>query len=236
MPLTPAEKSWLLTTMNDGGWLTQTMPDFQDALFDQVTLNTYKKGETIFSIGDPGGINGFATGSGIVSVDFEDLGVRAAHIIHTGSWIGAASILGHIGRSVHLTAAQNCSVIELSVEKADAMLADCPDYWRWFGLMAAQNQNISLRAAKALLSKDPVKKLTATILRLLDEAEKTDTVVELVINQTSLAEMSNLSRGFVSGCLSKLEKDGIIEKRYGSISILDRKKLVQSTRTTAAAA
>jgi CRP-like cAMP-binding protein len=190
-----------------------------------ASLDTFRKGEIIFDIGSPPGITGIVTGSGIVTVVFEKLGSQAAHILHAGSWVGAASVIRRAPRTVAVSAVQNCTVVTVDLDGADRILAESPEYWRWFGLSSSENQRISVRAAEALLHRDPAKKLVATLLRLVDDIENKSAVVELPINQSLLSEMSNLSRGFVSGSLSKFDRDGLIEKRYGSIAVLDRAKL-----------
>lgn len=225
LPIEAAGKSWLRKTLNGSGWLARTPADFRDQIFDHTSLDTIRKDEPIFEIGDSAGITGIVTGSGIVTLDFEILGSQAAHILHAGSWVGAASILRRSPRTVSVIATQNCSVLTLNLEGADKILAEKPEYWRWFGLLSTENQRISVKATEALLHRDPSKKLVATLLRLLDGFENNPAVVELAINQLLLSEMSNLSRGFVSGCLTRLERDGIVEKRYGRIAILDRAKL-----------
>ncbi|MGR3661970.1 MAG: helix-turn-helix domain-containing protein [Paracoccaceae bacterium] len=75
------------------------------------------------------------------------------------------------------------------------------------------------------MHRDPTKRLIATILRLIEFSNAGSVVVELAVSQTDLAEMSNLSRGFVSACLADLQAEGIVEKRYGRIAIPGRKRL-----------
>ncbi|MGR3661971.1 MAG: cyclic nucleotide-binding domain-containing protein [Paracoccaceae bacterium] len=137
--------SWLRKTLKNDGWLSQTTEAFCDALFAHTTLTTHEKGDKIFTIGDSSGLTGFATGSGMLTVHFENREPLRAHIVHPGNWIGAASIIGRSGRVTSVAAAQNCSVLTLSLEAADKILQQNPDHWQWLGLLAAQNQSISVR-------------------------------------------------------------------------------------------
>lgn len=219
------DNSWHRKSLKNDGWLSHTTEEFCDALFAHATLTTHEKGDKIFTIGDPSGLTGFASGSGMLTVHFENRDPLRAHIVHPGNWIGAASIIGRCERVTSVAAAQNCSVLTLSLEASDKILQQNPDHWQWFGLLAAQNQSISVRATEALLHRDPTKRLIATILRLIEFATPGSAVVDLAVSQSDLAEMSNLSRGFVSACLADLHAKGIIEKRYGRIAIPGRKQL-----------
>jgi DNA-binding MarR family transcriptional regulator len=83
--------------------------------------------------------------------------------------------------------------------------------WRYFLLLLAQNYARTLRVVYALKQEDPLRRVAATLLLLIDDNLQGE--MEARASQSDIAEIANLGRSKVNASLKALEGRGMIRRR-----------------------
>jgi DNA-binding MarR family transcriptional regulator len=86
-------------------------------------------------------------------------------------------------------------------------------------LLLAQNYARTLRAVYALKQADPLRRVAAMLLVLIEDNPLAAT--EGQVSQSDIAELTNLGRTKVNTSLKALERRGIIRRGYASIEVTD---------------
>jgi CRP-like cAMP-binding protein len=218
------------------GWLSQTPEDFRLAVLSRVSLQSFKPGQSIYSVDDPpGGMYGLASGSVKVSVAPGDDVPVLAHIMTPGSWAGYGSAVTGCRRIAGLSAGRNCHALFLPLHAINEIAARDPLAWRYIAALALMDLKIALGAMDDLMIRDEFRRMIAVLLRAGgfrhgDGGERAPLWLDL--SQSELAAMSNLARTTTGAFLHRLEAEGHVEIRYGQIGVLApealRAKLVAS--------
>jgi CRP/FNR family transcriptional regulator, cyclic AMP receptor protein len=224
--LTLDEAKTIVTTR---GWLSQTPEDFRRAVLARVALQSFRAGETIYSVGDPpGGMYGLAAGSVRIANAPGERGPYVAHVMTPGHWSGYGPAIAGCTRIIGLSAGRDCQVLFLSLHAINDITARDPASWRCIAGLALIDTQISLGAMDDLMIRDEFHRFIAVLLRAGGFRHANGTgvngsgaePVRVDINQADLAHMCNLSRSTLSGFLRRLEAEGEIEVGYGQIGIL----------------
>ena len=114
------------------GWLSQTPEDFRRAVLGRVSLQSFKPGQSIYSIDDPpGGMYGLACGSVKISIAPGDDVPILAHVMTPGSWSGYGPAVTGCNRIAGLSAGRDCQVLFLPLHAINEIAARDPLAWRY---------------------------------------------------------------------------------------------------------
>jgi CRP/FNR family cyclic AMP-dependent transcriptional regulator len=210
------------------GWLSLTSADFRAAVLARVALQTFRPGESIYSVNDPpGGMYGLVSGSVKVAIAPGEDGPYIGHIMTPGSWSGYGPAIAGCNRIVGLTAGRNCQVLFLPLHAINEILAREPTGWRYLAGLALIDTQTAVGAMDDLMIRDEFRRLVAVLLRAGGyrhnggSAESNGNApVWVDVNQSDLARMSNLSRSTAGAILRQLEADRLVSIGYGQIRIL----------------
>lgn len=206
------------------GWLAMTSQDFRRALLDRVTLQAFRSGETVYSIGDPpGGLYGLVAGTFKIWLAPGDEGPSPGHVLTPGRWTGYGPAITGGNRIISLHAGRHCQALFLPLHSLNEMLAREPVWWRYLALLALLDTQLATGGLDDLVIRDEYRRFLAVLLRnggCRYGFTPTDKPVWIDINQTELAFMCNLSRTTAGGFLRRLEAQGHVEIGYRHIGIL----------------
>ena len=210
------------------GWLSMTPTAFQDRVLKSCRSQSLLSGEPVFRLNDEyGGIYGLIEGSVAVVAAPTDRGPYLVHIGRPGLWMGAGPLFNYARRST-VTATRPSVCLHLPLRDIHAIVAEIPDAWRIFGMLAMYNYDIAMSAHDDLMIRDPKKRCLAVLLRLGDcrDPNLLETApIELDIRQQDVAIMANLSLNAVGDILRSLEASGVVSLEYRIIRILDAEAL-----------
>lgn len=211
------------------GWLAATPEHFRDAILARSALRKVRRGEPVYRRGEPaGGLWGLVSGRLAIEVAPLDRGSLLGHFVGPGFWIGAAALVTGDPRQVGLIATRASTLLHLPMAEFEAIAAADPQAWRWLAVLPIQQAMLAIGIAEDLIIRDPRHRLLATLLRLAAQrgpradAEPQD----IAVSQENLAAIVNLSRTAVGLMLRAFEAEGLVERRYSSIRIVDTEALV----------
>jgi CRP/FNR family transcriptional regulator, cyclic AMP receptor protein len=231
------ERQRCASVVRHHGWLAETPRAFQDLLLPRCDLLRLKPKQNVYEVGDDaGGLFGLVEGRLEVHLAVRGLQPTLAFIGAPGFWVGdAAAVRGH-PRLVSVIAGTRCRVLRLRRAELFLLGANYPQTWAHVTLMMARNVERCVNIIDALKRHDPIERVAAMLLNLLEEGP----LIEL--SQSDLAAMTSLGRGSVNAGLKALQARGLIRRRYRSIEVLNGAGLRQfagrtprSARRTAAA-
>ncbi len=206
------------------GWLSRTPDDFRDAVLSRVLLQSFRSGESIYSVNDPpGGMYGLVSGSVKVSSAEGEDGPYIAHVMTPGSWSGYGPAIAGCNRIIGLTAGRNCQVLFLPLHAITEIMTGDPAGWRHLAGLALSDARLALGAMDDLMIRDEFRRFLAVLLRAGGcryGDENGGEPVWMDLSQTDLAHMCNLSRTTTGEFLRKLGAERLVEIRYGRIGIL----------------
>jgi CRP-like cAMP-binding protein len=226
--MTSARERAASTFLVSNGWLATCEPAFRDWIGTTLRWKAYPAGTGITHAGDDtGGI--YCVGDGQVNFDakvgVDDIGT--SYMALPGMWWGYAPLFGS-GRFGSGTAAIDsmCGAVPVSLLKA--RLLACPDEWRSVALGLSALWAQAAGAHADLLIPESDRRIAATILRLGGHRHHVFTPElpkSFTCTQEQMAGATGLSRNTTGKVLRTFQKYGLLDARYGSISILDRKGL-----------
>lgn len=170
----------------------------------------YETGEALH------GFFGILSGFASVHVDDAEMTDTFGHLHGPGIWVGEFSIL--LGQSlVGITAHTDLRLVQLAKSDFEKVAAKYPEIWKALAMQTGITGRLCIQIARDLLLRDPFERCNATLRRL---TLNQPLPCELPITQHDLAEICGLSRGVVSRCLSKMEREGLVQRGYGHITLL----------------
>lgn len=147
-----------------------------------------------------------------------DLTVYA--VLGPGDLFGELAHFSEVSRQVDAVAESDAVLVRIDPPLIDHLLESEPEFARWL-LKSLANQ---LRTALDRIESDRSLPAPARIARALAGlAENGGPEVE--ITQQQLADLVGVSRVTVGQALRSLEATGLIQRRYGRITVLDRTSL-----------
>ena len=203
------------------------MLDFAEALLARSRWRHHAPGEPIVRAGDiDGGIHGLADGSLSVTTSLGPPDVQLTHIIHCGIWFGHMPITSRAPRSLTVVARTPAYVAHVEQAALTALLAAEPRFWQGMAQHFAEGFNIAMNNASDLTIRDSMRRLAATLLRVIDvRFAEPGGPVSTVISQDEIAAMANLSRTTANQLLGELELDGLVQRGYNRVTLTDTKTL-----------
>jgi len=206
------------------GWLSQLPPSFQRDVLDRCRVKNFKRGEHIYSVGDPaGGMFGLVAGGVGISVAPREQGPYVAHFARPGSWFGEAAAITGEPRRVGLAATRNSRLLHLPLHAIHEIVCLDPAAWRLFAIATIGHLDSAIGAYDDLMIRDPVKRCIAVLLRLGNRQMATvsdSSPVEIDLSQDDIAILANVARTTLNAALRDLEKTGKLELSYRRIRIV----------------
>ncbi len=206
------------------GWLAATPEGFRNAVLKRCGLRTVGRDEPVYRRDDPpGGLWGLASGGLAIEVEPLDRGAMLGHFAGPGYWIGAAPLVTGSTRQVGLVATRPSVLLHLPIAEFEAIAAGDPQAWRWLAILPIQQTMLATGVAEDLMIRDPRRRLLATLLRLaaLRGPFAGTEPQDIMVSQENLASIVNLSRTAVGQMLRAFEVEGLIDRRYSSIRIVN---------------
>jgi CRP/FNR family cyclic AMP-dependent transcriptional regulator len=207
------------------GWLSQTPPEFRNAILDRAVVQSYSSGATIYMVGaPPGGIYGMISGGVRLAAATGELGPFITHYFRPGSWLGEGPIITDGPRMIGLNAARQTELLHVTLPSLRELLTTQPIFWRWFALLAFEHERTAVSAVADLMIRDHVKRLVAVLLRLADVRTKSPEgagPIEVDASQSDLATMANVARTTANATLRRLVSARQVKLAYGRIFVLE---------------
>ncbi len=212
-----------MTILRNGGWLSPTPAEFQQAILSRCDWQSLEAGAPIQEGGEEEGeLIGLAHGIVEMRTILGRADTPLMHFAHPVFWFGYVPIL--IGRPRRVAAAAKTPVWLARIPQATvrALLAERPEWWRHLMQLSIIYGDVSQTIAADLLIRDSERRCAAVLLRLAGRrfaGPEDKEPVEVPITQTELAGAANLSRNSVGTMLQRLKARGLIELGYRGMTI-----------------
>ncbi len=210
------------------GWLTKQPADFREECLSQGRIVTARRGEVIYREGDAGlSIYGLMSGALAALIGPPRLVPRLANISGPGTWFGMGPVLTGNPRTLEFRALSDCQLLMVPGPVVEQLSNARPEYARAIGALAMIGSDFAARVAGELLIPSSARRIAAILLRIAapDSAEARVGREGIVVTQSQLAEMANVSRNVANGVLCRLRDAGWIETSYGRVSVRDQAAL-----------
>ncbi|QMW21502.1 Crp/Fnr family transcriptional regulator [Sandaracinobacteroides saxicola] len=210
------------------GWLAACPAPFRLWMVERLEWRRYPAGSGITHAGDTEGAL-YCVGSGqmmfVSGISAADIGI--GHFGLPGSWWGQAPVMN--GKRMGSATAYGDSLFgALRRPALLARLAEHPAEWQCMMIGMTEIFTTTAGAHSDLLISSSVRRVAATILRLggwRHRLFKVDPPASFLCTHEQLAGAAALSRNTVGKHIRAFEEAGLIDARYGSIAILDRRGL-----------
>jgi CRP/FNR family transcriptional regulator, cyclic AMP receptor protein len=197
---------------------------FQNSVIDRCRLQHFKRGEIVYSVGDPpGGMYGVVSGGVGISVAPREQGPYVAHFATPGSWFGEAAAITGEPRRVGLTTTRDTDLLQLPLHAIHEIVGQNPAAWRLFAMAAIDGLDLAMGDCDDLRIRDPVKRCIAVLLRLSGRRMTSlpnSSPAEIDLSQKDIAVLANVARTTLIAVLRKLEEAGKLERSYRCIRVL----------------
>lgn len=212
-----------LTLLGESRWLSRCPPEFRDAILQRCLLRPMRRGEVLMSIGaEPAGLIAIVQGMARLETAPNARGPYTGFLIHPGEWNGAAAVITGGNQAVGLIATRAGWLAQVPPAAIADLTYRMPQAWRWIGTLLALNMMTALGLADDLMIRSPLARFAAVLLRLAGQRPpRPDALAEIDVTQGELAQMVNLSRATVALFLSRFESEGLVQRGYGCLHLLD---------------
>lgn len=229
-----ARNNAALSFVMRNGWLATCKLDFRDWIAANLQWQSYAAGSGISHAGDDAGALfciaegqvGFVAGVGVADIGTSYFGLP-------GMWWGHAPLLsGKRLGSVVAATDTFCGALPNTLLRT--RLKSHPEDWRAIALGISELFTLSAGAHADLLIARSDRRVAATILRLGGYRHRlfpTAPLPSIACTQDLLAGATALSRNTVGKLLRDFEKAGLLDTRYGRITILDAPGLMLLANT-----
>lgn len=201
------------------GWLSQTSPDFTNALLEMVQWRRFGPGESIIHAGDSNAdLLGLAMGTAALTSALGAADSPVAHIVTAPFWFGYAPLINHRTRILSCTARSPVLVAQVRQGALKQLLTEHPDSWQYIAVLAQSGTETALNIATDLMIRSSHRRCAATLLRIAGcrFADARPPAIAWT-NQEELGGIANLARSTLNLILGKLESDGLISRGYNQI-------------------
>lgn len=222
-----------MTSLPDGAdavlsradWLSVLPEDLAAHLRDATVRRECPAGAVFWSYGDkPDGLYGLISGSVQMDTIWSHHGPSMLSTFHAGSWLGEAEFLADSPRITSMSALRACEYFFIGATTIERVARERPELWRGIGLLAFEHLSLAVAALDDAMIRSSGARLAAVLVRLCGARLGTakDTIsLEIDVTQSDLAQMANLSRSVVGGHLAEMERNGVIRRSYGRMSVTD---------------
>lgn len=207
-------------------WFRELSPSVFEELLKTGRMRTLLRNEWLWGEGDSfGGIATILSGTASFWTTTGDDRLAMLGIFGPGMVFGQSSHLGGGERLITVTAREHATLFTVGDADLLRVATAQPAFWQSFasllymqlqhclGLCGMMLLPTRARIARRLLSLGPVRR-------------RSDGIDWLTIRQDELAELCCLSREVLNGYLRDFESDGLLERRYGKIALLNEQGLI----------
>jgi CRP-like cAMP-binding protein len=206
------------------GWLSQAADDLRDEIERRCDLITAREARALYGMGDPaGGIFGIVSGRLDMHLPLWGEDRSLAHVAGPGWWIGDLAAFTGDPRRFDISVQCDTRLLRLSRAELGRICDRHPAMLHHMLLMSLANQRMAIDAAEALGIAEPVRRVSACLLRIDRSGPGWDGRLDLT--QGELASIAKLSRRRTNAALRELEAIGSLRLGYGEIELLDRSAL-----------
>jgi CRP/FNR family cyclic AMP-dependent transcriptional regulator len=219
-----------LNVLHGGGWLADTPEGFRVAVLSRCLLKCYDRGEPLYHAGDPpGGLYGLITGGIAIELAPNDRAPHLGIFARPGFWIGEVSVLARRPRVIGVRSTQDSLIAHLPLAQWDAIVQSEPEAWRWLAFLILRNELLAVAVAGALMIRDSATRVAAMLLILTEGGTGAETEVthSIEVSQDDISHLTGLSRSTIRHILDRLEADGLVERSYRRIRVVNYEGLRQ---------
>jgi CRP-like cAMP-binding protein len=211
------------------GWLSFTPPAFRKNVLARIQTREFRKGEAVYRAGDPpGGLWVVVHGAVEIELPPPDTAPHFVHLASPGFWFGEWPLIWDKPRRLTVAATVPSTLATCPLSECRAMLEAEPSAWRWIALLSTMSSDLAAGIVSDLLLRDPAKRTAAVLLRVAGVRSHVFVSAEpstINLSQERLSHLVNLSRNSIIPILHEFVRLGLIEVKYGSISIVDARGL-----------
>ncbi|WP_374592110.1 Crp/Fnr family transcriptional regulator [Aquabacterium sp.] len=212
-------------------WFGRLPRRLTDQMLRNAELRRLVDKQSLFLRGDaPSGLYCVLEG-GMRVTGLTDAGKEAIlTLLQPLAWFGEIALFDGLPRTHDVVAEGAAVLLHVPQPALDAILAQCPEYWREFGLLMALKLRLAFIGIEdlSLLSADARMARRLVYLAQGRMPQRAAAVpVGIDVSQEQLALMLALSRQTANKILKGFEQDGAVRVHYGHIEVLDLAKLKQ---------
>ncbi len=209
--------------LESGRWFREIPTDLQAWLLENATVEHHGPGERLFVRDDPAsGLYGVVEGTiRITAVDAQGKEALLT-LIDPPNWFGEIALFDGLARTHDAISEGRTTVVHVTQQALDRILAEEPRYWRAFGLLMAHKLRLAFVVMEDMALLPARARLAHRLLLMIDgygEWQGNRRVIYL--RQEQLALMLSISRQTTNLILKDLQAQSAIKLRYGEIEITD---------------
>ena len=207
----------------DGGWLSATPAEFQQALLTRCAWGRIEAGTPVQAGGEENGeLIGLASGIVEMRTILGRADTPIMHFAYPVFWFGYVPILTGRPRRIAASAKSPVWLARIPQTTVGALLAERPEWWQHLMQLSIIYGDVSQTIAADLLIRDSERRCAATLLRLggrrfADPEDKEP--VEVPVTQAELAGAAGLSRNSIGTMVQKLKARGLVEPGYRGLIV-----------------
>ena len=198
------------------GWLSRRPKEFQLEILRRSRLRRFEAGQTIYFAGDPPtGVFGLVDGALEVRLP----GRQVASVKSAGYWVGEAGAFRMTHRIGTIMAAARSHLFHLPQAEFNRMIENA-EYCRHFAILTTEHLDEAAAIIEQLMVGDPQARVATRLLTLAYHQGDTEKA-SLRVTQNELASMCALARQTINKVVKRFVRLGIVQNRYGRLTILD---------------
>ena len=206
-------------------WFNDIPDDLKQALLSKVHIRHLKANQLLHTRGEEGiGFYGICKGR-IKVINISDNGKEMLFaLLGPGTWFGEISLFDGLPRT-HDSICEVDTIIAL-IPKASflKLLEQYPALYPHFAKLLCSRLRSAFQfidSSTGLSLKHQLIKRLLMLTTSYGQYVPQDRAITLTLSQESLAQMINSSRQTVNQLLGELQRDGLIKRHYGKITIVD---------------
>lgn len=208
------------------GWLRAATPEFRAAMLALAVPRCFNDGQVMWQAGERDcGMIGIRKGTAGMLHALARPSAPMVHLCGPGFWLGTGQLLDDVDLQATLVARGAVSAVIVPRQPLLNLLADRGCYWREIGRLTFDQSLIAATIGNDLMIANSRQRLAATLLRLANCRFHGEPSGPLVITQSEIAAMANLSRHSASPILAEFADAGMIGAGYRSLVIRDAARL-----------
>ena len=210
--------------LRTGRWFHGIPEALQDALLAAGAVRTLRPGARLFSRGDPpSGMFALVDGAMRISAVADSGREALLTLAEPPTWIGEIAVFDRLPRTHDAIADGDATVVHVSQDALDAILAAEPRFWRDLGVLVAGKLRLTFAAMEDIALMPPATRLARRLVMMTEGyGEWYDRTRRTIsVRQEQLAMMLHLSRQTTNQLLRDLESRGLVRLAYGEIEITD---------------
>lgn len=212
-----------------GGWFAGLPSTAQEHLIQHGQVLTLAHRQPLFARGDRcDGIYAVLTGAVLVQNTSADGRESLVALITPPNWLGEISVIDEGPRTHGASARGPARVLWVPRLALNEWLQQDPEGWRYLARLLTHKMRVLMRKLEDLALHPAPTRLARELLDLAHHygtRPTGDGPVPIWLNQEELAAMLSLTRQTVSELLANLQRQGVVQRRYGGIEVLDLGRL-----------